>query len=52
MIEQEDVVKLLCEWCGSDSELYMTKFLCIDRIICKECMRKQDSELGIEERDK
>ena len=51
MNEQNEVVRLLCSWCGSDSELYRTKFLVIDQIICKECLRKQDAELGIEEWD-
>ena len=51
MIGQEEVVKLLCAWCGSDSELYRTKFLCIDQIICKDCLRKEESELDIEERE-
>lgn len=46
--QSEDVERLLCAWCGSDSELYRTKFLCIDQIICKECMMKQEEELGIE----
>ena len=45
---REDAEKLECAWCGSDSELYRTKMLCIDQIICKECMAKQDEELGIE----
>ena len=47
--QPEDVEKLLCAWCGSDSELFRTNFLCIDQIICKECLSKTDSELGIEE---
>jgi len=42
----KDVEKLECAWCGSDSELYRTKFLTIDRIICRNCMNKQDAELA------
>lgn len=47
-----DVEKLECAWCGSNYWLYRTKFLVIDQIICRECLNKQDGELGIEEVDK
>ena len=48
-MNSREVEKVECAWCGSDSELYRTKFLVIDQIICKECLNKQDNELEWEE---
>lgn len=50
-MNDREVSKLECAWCGSDCELYRTKFLVVDQIICKECLRKQDEELAIEEEE-
>lgn len=38
-----------CEWCGNTYDLYETKFLVFDRVICGSCLLKSDAELGIEE---
>ena len=38
-----------CEWCGNTYDLYKTKFLVFDRVICESCLLKSDAELGIEE---
>ena len=38
-----------CEWCGNTYDLYKTKFLVFDRVICGSCLLKSDDDLGIEE---
>lgn len=44
--------RLECAWCGSTDNLYITKFLVVDDIICVDCLNSlADEELGIEERD-
>ena len=37
-----------CEWCGNTCDLYETKFLVFDRVICGSCLIKTNEELGIE----
>ena len=49
-IDSRPANRLECKWCGSTSDLYMTRFLVIDDVMCENClMLRTDEELGIEE---